>query len=541
MGYPNDLKLVIVNDSSSTGSRSARQQRVLKDHKRLGRRYVPPLATLDFLSPLPWRTIVPEIVWIACLHLHWGEERGAELTVSMVAAADKVEAARGGGLDEALSGIAMSWYAQRSEEELRLIASSLNKNDLADILEALFPLLTLYDACPLQFLRVSSQVPSGDEALEAMTRVLWELIDRRSRLSTICQASVLYALAVNDRLRFAEESRRVIEVFPAVELYPATDDSKEAAAYIRSLTTALFGFASEMEWPKSFWRRGMDISTCRYVGFRGLTHAGRDFYIALEAAAKGLAVGLPNELQHFWENCDLQIEEPLRGEVIGGLLGRQHRLLGLMLRNPQLWSSDIGRVLLRCMTETYLTISWIVDGDAQRLRSYVEHGLGQEKLLLEHLQVRIREDDREDLKDQAEEIESWINSQLITPLVPVDIGSWLNVRQTAHELGEDDLYDLQYSPFSSAVHSSWNAVARYDLDICVNPLHGVHRTPNFGPQTLDGTLLLASVDMFEASFHKFADSMRLAALQLESLGVFDEAVRAAGERVSKDDASFEEP
>ena len=47
----------------------------------------------------------------------------------------------------------------------------------------------------------------------------------------------------------------------------------------------------------------------------------------------------------------------------------------------------------------------------------------------------------------------------------------------ADEAGCIDFYNHVYTAFSSATHSMWQHVAKFNLETCTNPLHRYHQVP----------------------------------------------------------------
>jgi hypothetical protein len=58
----------------------------------------------------------------------------------------------------------------------------------------------------------------------------------------------------------------------------------------------------------------------------------------------------------------------------------------------------------------------------------------------------------------------------------------MSVRDMAIEVGEKQFYDLVFTQFSAAVHSTWQHIWRFNLLPCRNPLHMGHRVP-LDPET----------------------------------------------------------
>ncbi len=69
--------------------RTIKPRGVLSDHKRVGKRFIPPfVAELGALNEVSWRTdIIPELLWLALLNDKHGLRDGAELGRQVAVAA----------------------------------------------------------------------------------------------------------------------------------------------------------------------------------------------------------------------------------------------------------------------------------------------------------------------------------------------------------------------------------------------------------------------------------------------------------------------
>jgi len=187
-----------------------------------------------------------------------------------------------------------------------------------------------------------------------------------------------------------------------------------------------------------------------------------------------------DELAERWDNWTLDLVNREMFEVIGGLLARQVTLATQLAHAPSIWNGHIAPIVLRTMTDTYISLAWILGDPLDRAQKFILYGLGQEKLNLEHRKVALAADGYNPDDDPlVEATETWINSQRYTFLTEVNIGSWSgkSTREMADEAGCLDLYRYAYTPFSAATHSTWVQVSRYNLVTCPNPLHGYHKVP----------------------------------------------------------------
>jgi len=183
-----------------------------------------------------------------------------------------------------------------------------------------------------------------------------------------------------------------------------------------------------------------------------------------------------------WDNYIPEIYHNEISEVIGGLAARQATLAIEIARNPGIWNGHIAPIILRCMTDTHITLAWILDSPLERSKEYIRFGLGQEKLFIEYLQNEIDQipDGEIDEVEQLIEIrKAWLNSQLLEWAIEINIGSWSgkSTREMAIEAGCESLYKFAYVPFSGPAHSMWQHVGIYNVIQCNNPLHKQHKIP----------------------------------------------------------------
>jgi len=187
------------------------------------------------------------------------------------------------------------------------------------------------------------------------------------------------------------------------------------------------------------------------------------------------------ELQARWDAWPIDMAEVEKHEVISALLARQVTLATQLSNNPSIWNGHIAPLILRSMVDNYINLAWIFISPQERSKKFIEYGLGQQKLMIEH---RKKDLEKKGVKnpEKTPEIkgrEAWVNSQRFTFLTTVSVGSWADrdTRSMAEEANCLDFYRYAYTPFSSAVHSQWDHISRYNLVSCSNPLHRYHYVP----------------------------------------------------------------
>ena len=175
--------------------------------------------------------------------------------------------------------------------------------------------------------------------------------------------------------------------------------------------------------------------------------------------------------------CEEMPFDPINEEiytVTTALLARQVTLGIQFASAPQIWNNHSAPLFFRSMADVHITLEWIGAEPSSRAKDYIEHGLGQSKLQIEHLKKALEEEPRNDsLRKMIEAETEWINGQHLSALINVNVGSWTgkSIRQMADEVGILDFYNFVYMPFSQCTHSTWSHVGRYNVRRSNSPLH----------------------------------------------------------------------
>jgi Family of unknown function (DUF5677) len=217
-----------------------------------------------------------------------------------------------------------------------------------------------------------------------------------------------------------------------------------------------------------------------------------------------------------WKNYTPELYHSEISEVIGGLAARQTTLAIEMARNPGIWNGHIAPLVLRCMTDTHITLAWILVDPLDRSKEYIRYGLGQEKLFIEYLENDSSQAPEGELDEEIAEMirvrKSWLNSQLAEWAIEINVGAWSgkSTREMAIEAGCDGLYKFAYVPFSGPAHSMWQHVGVYNAVSCENPLHKDHRIPVVPTLKIDPDYLYRSAKYLTRTFELLTLKLGLA-------------------------------
>lgn len=213
-----------------------------------------------------------------------------------------------------------------------------------------------------------------------------------------------------------------------------------------------------------------------------------------------------SELAARWRQWRLDLTKPELHEVVGALMARQVTLATQLARSPETWNPHIAPILLRSMTDAYITLAWILKDPLERSRKFVLYGLGQQKLMLEHRKATLTAEGKDPAQDPVVKAgEAWLNAQRFDFLTEVNVGTWseVPVRDMAEEADCLDLYRYAYTPFSAATHSMWHHVSRLNLEVCENPLHRYHKVPVDPEISPDADYLYRAAKYVKKSFKLF--------------------------------------
>jgi hypothetical protein len=214
------------------------------------------------------------------------------------------------------------------------------------------------------------------------------------------------------------------------------------------------------------------------------------------------------ELKIRCEACVPDFRMPEVFSVLTALLARQATLAIEFVSAPQLWNSHSAPLFLRAMADVHITLSWILLDPEARVRQYIDHGLGQAVLELEHRKNRLEsvdEDSKGSLKQIIRADEAWINVQRWHFLVDVNVGAWSgrNTRQMAEDAGILDFYNYVYTPFSQCAHSTWYHVGRFNSEPSESPLTRQLWVPGIHESSSDPWNLSLSAKYLDKSFNLF--------------------------------------
>lgn len=227
--------------------------------------------------------------------------------------------------------------------------------------------------------------------------------------------------------------------------------------------------------------------------------------------------------------------------VIGALLSRQVTLSVQLARSPNTWNGHSAPLFLRSQIDLHITLAWILGDLVERAKLFIFHGLGEEKLIIEHfvhnLDIHPDAPSNELVKGLVEAKRAWINSQRAEWMVEVNLGNWsrLDTRKMSQESNCEGLYKFAYKPFSQAAHSMWPHISVHNSRPCMNPLHRFHLVPELIEIPLDVDYLYRSCKYVDLSFEAVVKVFETEPLNPMPLDWFDHEI---DKLVEEDDTDY---
>ena len=241
------------------------KKKVLQDHKRQGKTFIPPFThTLGPLHEVSWiKTMIPELLWIALIQDYYHYHEGVKLITSLSRIVHKCSPSEKKHVFASISSLGQLTIDEQSCLQSDLAASG----DLLKIQKALMPLISFYPECPLHFLFSSENKLSGNEKkkLEQLKSLVGGMYDKSSKDTMMVQATAIWLAFDSGALKVAKGL--ALASFPEIEKYPNTELSRKVAASIRASMHIFFtepNYPTSSKWPSYFWNRGLEIDQCYF-------------------------------------------------------------------------------------------------------------------------------------------------------------------------------------------------------------------------------------------------------------------------------------
>lgn len=251
-------------------NRTEQKTAVLSDHKKVGKRFVPPFMQLGNFHEIEWvRNTLPEVLWLGLLNYNCGLKDGSDLAVSLAKAAVRASAAHPQKWHAPMSSYSLLTGSHKTEI-IKILGA---EGSLPSLKEALIPLVAFYPECPVTFLFGDNPpcIEDSPMKLEDFKSFLAQMYNKYEKPATLAQANAIYVAFATDMLKVVRGSS--LAEFPAIANFPNTEKSKRVAASVYASIPAFIGKfldqnfdGKQSEWSAYFWNHGLDIEPCSFYG-----------------------------------------------------------------------------------------------------------------------------------------------------------------------------------------------------------------------------------------------------------------------------------
>lgn len=271
-------------------------------------------------------------------------------------------------------------------------------------------------------------------------------------------------------MRSVRPTIRAIEMTLRMDEFGETDGSKGEDAVRRDLPPLHI---------EAFWSEMRDKWPCLLSGDVETPSPGPDELM-------GELVVIFQKLEtHFHDSLKSTAPDPRHDGAFGltlyGLTFLLNATHGWAATRPE------GRVMLRTITETFITLHYLSGKDDPALwEQYRRYGSGQAKLAF---LKNIREADTPEYLD-LHVMEHLANEDMWMEFEDINLGNWANtnLRSMAETSGVKDVYDKFYDWSSGYAHGQWISVRDTVFTNCLNSLHRFHRVPSLPKSRMPSVL-----------------------------------------------------
>lgn len=449
--------------SSKIGKKSKRKGKVtsgLHDHKRMGNFLLPPFANMPKMKLCSWMNDrLPEMLWAALLFTHL-ERNDAFILFREVGRF--VEKHKDKGIWN-ITHTGISTFPNELQIKLMSLVTSKQR-----YIDALSPLL-LFKNLPSRKNWVNAlEVEEPPENIPHLFKAVANTLDHQSETSTDCRWLRVYCQLLSGKYHLPD-----IELVKGICYFPDYGDLRSVRPHIRASEGGLDLLQEKKTiWPELFWEECLKNTQC--ITFPG-EYENSEKNTTDSVSFEHVGIVYSNVIRLSQDTTKTTGIEPKHDTIFGTALFCLRILIETLVGDA--YFSISGRLSLRAIVESYITLSYLVKKDELELwKSHRVYGAGQAKLSM--LKV-----------EELEEIPEFIDMQTLTNLanedvwqefLSINLSHWdkSNLRQLSEKSDTKDIYDKYYSWSSSYTHGQWGAIRDSVFETCGNPLHRLHRIPS---------------------------------------------------------------
>ena len=409
----------------------------------------------------------PEYLWIG-LALQYGNriEQMERMMLALTNLSKTLD------LEKILPLPAMSLILNLDIDEKKIFVESLSS---AFDLSIFSPLsIVLPDSEEVLSKHFYSKSHSFNQRLDILVKVLNEISDQHSQLSTDVRYFLLYYKMLQGKIQFVESQSHMVD---GLTKYPYLDISDPEMSIIRPQIRSMeivLSMSEDMNYPysKRFWNNISQLTDCEVYSI--VMDRSNDIDL------NKIKDTVSSALKYYRDM--LQSIEPFNEKlyVLTSILTYSYKRL-LELMNHDLQYTISGRSIVRSCIENYVMTKYLISEEEKHKNIWEEYqyyGIGGYKLISERY-----------IENQPELTNSHINFEYLNLLISefqnkefIDMDTRYfgngNIRQKFKQVEEDDLYKYHYDYDSQFEHGLWGAIRESSILKCTSAGHQFHGIPD---------------------------------------------------------------
>jgi hypothetical protein len=476
----------------------------LSGHSQDGKRLHPPFAKLKGMQLTSWKDLaMPEILWAVVVRGNIKREAALDFFRYVTGFVER---------NPEYADLRLTEIAKlTSEQRTRLIQ---HMSTWSDEVRGLLQSLLIFPNLPghTEWLAVLGETTDFNKAASDFATGVKEVLWHRSEPASDCRWVAFLCFIQSGKMKFSSAISDIKETLRAIYEYPNYGDVTHAQSFVRASDMRLGMEDVDLTWVNHFWDECYRKTSC-IPEFTEYTfpYTPEEWDKRHAHYAKETARVRKSLISHWFDTSKTTAIDTRHETAFGIALHSQALLdeISIMRLNFSIG----GRLALRAIVEAYITLAYLVKKDDPSIwNAYREYGVGQAKLI--HL--KLKELGKHPMSIDPQLIEAIANEDRWQEFVSINIGHWddSNLRKNAEDAGLKDVYDQYYNWSSGYIHGSWAALRETVYQKCYNPLHRLHRIPNFGLPILSDVMEDAidisnkTLDLLATAYPTYADRLK---------------------------------
>lgn len=236
------------------------QKKILKDHKKIGQKLIPPLMQLPNMQEVSFRDeSLPSLIWVSAIFLRCSGREAVENIVNFITRCEEILKD-----DKKSALVFMKNFNRLNNEQKENVRKYIGDSVLNFLRKKLEHQYFLFDNYPLAFIfeDYNSQIKRND-AIALLKEDVSALLDRYTAHATKVQTTAFYSMIVTGQVEFS--SQIDIPDFNSIFMNPESDESRRVGSFVRANLNAMNLCNNEDEkdeWSELFWEQCFNMEAC---------------------------------------------------------------------------------------------------------------------------------------------------------------------------------------------------------------------------------------------------------------------------------------